>query len=220
MSDKRSENNNLSGEVWDPDDDILLAKTILQFVRQGDTVINACREMEVITEGRRTASASKFRWFTKLVDQYKAGYELAKAEGKKVKEKKKKKVNKGERFEEIVQDVFESKEPATSRELTPDDFIILAKKFREQEQNKAVKMYDLESENSTLRSRNRRLEEQLKKESEEVSWYKDMLLVKQRDYNKIVEALKTLKDLGVAIQVPEPESPQYVVDKNGIVEKK
>lgn len=216
--DKRGETNNLQGDIWNGDDDALLAETVLRFVREGKTVIEACREMEAKTEGKRTTSASKFRWFTKLVDQYRAGYELAKTEGAKVKKANKKKVNKGERFEEIVKEVFDQ-EQVTEKIIDPDDFIILAKKFKEQQSVQVKDLNKYEKEIKELKRNNEKLEKELKEAKKDAEWYREMLQAKQRDYNKVIEALQTLKTLGVQIQIPEPETPKYRVDKDGTVSK-
>lgn len=216
---KRNETNNLQGEIWTPDDDIMLAETILRNVREGKTVMDGCRELEEKTEGRRTASASKFRWFTNVVEQYRAGYELAKEEGAKVKQAKKRKTNKGERFEEIVKNVFESEVPVIEKEIEPDDFIILAKKFKEQQSKKKSEESNHEKTIKELQRKNENLEKKLQEAKKEADWYNELLLAKQRDYNKIVEALGTLKQLGVSITIPEPETPKYKIEKDGTVSK-
>jgi RsfA family transcription factor len=216
---KRNETNNLQGDIWTAEDDALLAETILRNVREGNTVIDGCREIEVKTNGKRTAPASKFRWFTKIVEQYKAGYELAKIEGAKVKQAKKRKTNKGERFEEIVKEVFESEIPSFEKEIDPDDFIILAKKFKEQQSKKKSEESNHEKTIKELQRKNERLEKELNDAKKEADWYNELLLAKQRDYNKIVEALGTLKNLGVSITIPEPESPKYKIEKDGTVSK-
>lgn len=216
---KRNETNNLQGDIWTEDDDVLLAETVLRHVRQGKTVVDACKEMEEISDGRRTQSASKFRWFTKLVEQYKAGYELAKIEGKKVKDAKKRKSNKGERFEEIITEVFKE-DSQIEKEIDPDDFIVLAKKFKEQQNKKKNEKSNFEKEANDLKKKVGKLESDLKEARKEAELYSEMVQAKQRDYNKIVEALQTLKGLGVQINIPEPESPKYIVDKSGVVSKK
>lgn len=217
--DKKNSVNNLQGDIWTGDDDVLLAEMVLRFVREGKTVMDACREMERVTDGRRTASASKFRWFTKLVDQYNAGYELAKQDGKKAKDAKKRKVNKGERFEEILENVLQKTEEA-EKEIEPDDFIVLAKKFKEQQNKKIQENSSHEKELKQLRKNNEKLEKELAEAKKDVELYNELLVAKQNDYNKVIEALQTLKGLGVNISIPEPESPKYVVDKNGMVSKK
>lgn len=102
--------NNLEGEVWTEDDDILLAEKVLSHVRSGNSIMNACREMEEKTGGRRSASASKFRWYTRLKPHYQAGYKLAREEGKKKKDIEKRRINQGERYENLILKNLNSKE--------------------------------------------------------------------------------------------------------------
>lgn len=218
-NDKRNETNNLQGDIWNDEDDKLLVETILQFVKEGKTVINGCREMEEKTEGRRTTSASKFRWFTKLVHQYRAAYELAKEEGKKVKEVKKKKLNKGERFEEIVETVFQDDTPAIEREIDADDFIILAKKFKQQQMSKIEEAKQFEKNQAINQRKVSDLEKELKQTKAELKDTIEMLQLKQKDYQNILEALNVLKKAGIQITIPEPSKTRYSIGKNGLVEK-
>lgn len=218
--DKRNQTNNLQGDIWTEEDDALLAESVLRNVREGNTVMDGCRELEVKTEGKRTASASKFRWFTKLVEQYKAGYELAKAEGAKIKAAKKRKTNKGERYKEIVEEVFESNISPVEKVIEPDDFIVLAKKFKEQQMKRKSEQNNQEKEINELKRKNDRLEKDIKELKNEVNWYSDMVVAKQKDYNKLIEALQTLKNLGISINIPAAESPKYIVDKQGVVVSK
>lgn len=216
--DKRKVTNNLSGDIWTGDDDLLLAETVLRFVREGKTIIEACREMEVITEGRRTVAASKYRWFTKLVDQYQAGYELAKTEGEQAKKVKKRKINKGERYEELVKEVFDEKAPAVEKEIEPEDFVILAKRFKHQQSTKDNRLKTLEKELKAERIKSSDLAKQLKETKAELVDTVEMLKMKQTDYNNMLEALNVLKKAGIQIAIPEPSKPKYKVNKSGMVE--
>lgn len=216
--DKRHENNNLQGEIWNEEDDALLAETVLRNVREGKSIIAGCREVEELTDGRRTATASKYRWFTKLVDQYRAGYELAKQEGDKVKASKKRKVNKGQRYEEIIQEVFNADVPAQEREITADDFVILAQKFKSQEQNKEGSQKKLEKELNAERQKVKKLEKELADTKKDLKDTVEMLGYKNNDYNNLVEALQVLKKAGIQINIPEPTKPKFKVGKDGIVE--
>ena len=217
--DKRSDNNNLQGEIWNDTDDALLAETVLRFVRKGQTVIAACREVEEVTNGRRTASASKFRWFTKLVDQYQAGYELAKQEGEKVKATKKRKVNKGERFEEIVTNVFNEEINVPDKEIVPDDFIILAKKFKQQQQAKEGSYKNADKELKAERKKVADLEKELKEVKADLKETIQMYANKKQDYQNILEALQVLKKAGINISIPEPSKASYKVNQDGTIEK-
>ncbi|MCQ6282872.1 hypothetical protein [Bacillus sp. EB600] len=94
---------------------------------------------------------------------------------------------------------------------------MLAKKFKEQQSRKTSELSQFEKEVKELKRQNERLESELKEAKREAEWYNDMLVAKQKDYNKVIEALQTLKNIGVQIQIPEPETPKYRVDKDGTV---
>lgn len=218
-NDKRNETNNLQGDIWNDDDDALLVKTILRHVREGKTVIDGCREVEEKTEGKRTASASKFRWFTKLVHQYRGAYEIAKEDGKKVKAAKKKKVNKGERYEEIIETVLQDENRAVNREINADDFIILAKKFKEQEMSKSEGDKQYEKQLKIEQRKVQQLQKELNKTKNDLNETVELLRLKKNDYQNILEALNVLKKAGIQITIPEPSKTKYSVNKNGLVEK-
>lgn len=217
--DGRSGNNNLQGEIWTDEDDILLAETVLRNVRAGNSVVMACREMEEKTNGKRTASASKYRWFTKLVDQYKAAYEMAKDDGEKVKEAKKRKVNKGERYKEIVEEVLDGDVPLPEKEITPDDIILLAKKFKSQQEGKSKDAHKLERELNSEKKKSADLIKQLKKKEEEFEDAMESVAIWKKNYEQIVNSLQVLKKAGINITIPEPEKTTYKVNKDGIIER-
>lgn len=215
--DRRRKVNNLPGEIWTEEDDAILAETVLRYVRQGKTVVEACNEMERKTDGRRTALASKHRWFTRLADQYKAGYELAKREGKEVKLKGKKRLNQGKRYEEIIKDVFQEDVSANEKEITADDFIILAKKFKEQQNSETSRQNRLQNEIKELQKENDKLRKKCKELENELSETIELFELKKKDYDNVLNALKVLRNTGIPINIPEPEKPKYRVNKDGTI---
>ncbi|MEM5838859.1 MULTISPECIES: hypothetical protein [Bacillus] len=213
MSEKH---NNLQGEVWTDDDDIQLAETVLRRVRQGDSVIDACREFEEATRGRRTSSASKFRWHTRLKERYAGAYELAKREGKKTRDYKRRKVNQGERYQDLLENVLDKD---NEREITVDDILILVKKYKEQSEDKVNEYERYEKETDKLRREIEKLKKELKDERSEKKQMKEALIEVNSNYKKLLDALKVLKEAGIQINIPEPESFEYIVNKDGTVEK-
>lgn len=208
--------NNLQGEVWTDDDDLQLAETVLRRVREGDSVIDACREFEEKTKGRRTSSASKFRWHTRLKDQYSGAYELARKEGKKARDFARRKVNQGERYQDLVENVLDKE---NNREIVIDDIMVLVKKFKEQEEIKGSDYEKFEKETDKLRREKDKLMIELRKKNDELKQTKEALVEVDINYRKLLDALKVLKDAGIQINIPEPETFQYIVNKDGTVEK-
>mgnify|MGYP001473424512 CR=1 FL=1 len=208
--------NPLQGELWTEDDDIKLAECVLRRVREGDSVVDACREFEDMTNGRRTAQAAKFHWHTKLRHRYSAAYELAKQEGKKNRELKRRKINQGERYKDIMETVFDS-EP--NREILIDDILVLVKKFKEQEEAKGNFRDQYEKETNKLRRENEKIAKQLKQTEDELERTKEALVYINNQYNKLLNALKVLKEAGIQINIPEPDDFHYVINKDGTVDK-
>lgn len=176
--------NNLNGEIWTNEDDGLLVETVLKVVKRGDAVIDACREVEEKTNGKRSASACKYRWHIKLKGVYEDAYNIARAEGKKAREFKHKKIKQEERFDDIVENVLsEDKE----REIMLDDILVLVKKYKDQEE---LKNPSAESEINKLRRENERLRKELNDAKEELASLK-------------AKRVKVRKDKGVEYKVNE-----------------
>ena len=208
--------NNLDGDIWTHDDDLLLAETVLRHVRDGRTVVDACREMEEKSNGKRTATASKYRWFTKLKLQYAGAYEIAKQDGKKVRDFKKKRVNQGERLEDIVENVLNVEQ---EREITLEDIMVLVKRYKKQEESKGDDT-DLEEEISKLKRENEKLRKENKELKQDNKDLKNSLKNADSDYKQLKGALDVLKQLGVNFNTPEPATgSKYIVNKDGIVER-
>lgn len=155
--------NNLNGEIWTKEDDILLAETVLSSVKDGNAVMDACRIVEEKTNGKRSASACKYRWHTRLKEHYNDAYEFARAEGKKIRNIKAKKINQDERMESIIEDVLNTD---NEREIMIDDILVLVKRYKHQEEQKQESSTEdvenkLRREIERLRQENKRLREEL-----------------------------------------------------------
>lgn len=155
--------NNLNGEIWTKEDDILLAETVLNSVKDGNAVMDACRIVDEKTNGKRSASACKYRWHTRLKENYAEAYEHAKLEGKKKRNIRAKKINQDERMENIIEDVLNTD---NEREIMIDDILVLVKKFKQQEEQKQESSTEdtenkLRREIERLKQENKRLREEL-----------------------------------------------------------
>ncbi|GAB2543042.1 RsfA family transcriptional regulator [Gracilibacillus alcaliphilus] len=69
-------------DAWSPNEDKLLAETVLQYIREGKTQLTAFRE--VGEKLSRTSAACGFRWNATLRKQYEEAIQLAKQERKQV----------------------------------------------------------------------------------------------------------------------------------------
>lgn len=199
--------------TWTPTDDMQLVETILRNVRQGGTAIDGCREYAESTNHERSVDASKFRFHTKLKMQYAKAYELAKTEGKKVKQAKRKYITQDERFENIFQNLIADNDPPVEREIELNDVMLLLKKYMKQtpkvDNDELVK----------LRKENEKLTKQVTElRSSNLKLNKAFNEI-EHDYKNIKQALNVLKSAGIALEVPQPTSTiKYKVGADGLVE--
>lgn len=206
--------NNLQGEIWTKDDDVLLAETILRTVRNGGTIIDGCRNFEEVTEGKRTEQASKFRWHTRLSDQYKAAYELAKEQGKS--NKSKSRINQGERYERVMDTILNKDE---EEELDIEDVFVVVKKFRDQQKSKEASSGKIKRENKRLKKENEKLKDKLKKMEDNTKEYMEIIERTESNYKQLIDSLQVLRKAGIQINIPEPEENKYVINNDGTVER-
>ena len=196
--------------TWTHDDDIQLVETILRTVRHGGSVIDGCREYSENTNGERSVDASKFRFHTQLKEQYATAYNMAKEEGKKVKQAKRKYVTQEQRFENVFQSLIADNDPPSERRVEVEDIMVLLKKFKEQapiqNDDKLVK------ENEKLTKQN----EELRKSNMKLSKaFNEM----EHDYKEIKKALSVLKKAGLVLDIPAPVSTtKYKVGADGLIE--
>ena len=209
MMDKRKTTNNLDGRIWTPDEDVQLVECVLRNVRMGNSVIDGCREFEEATGGERSIDSSKFRFHTKLKAQYAAGYEVARTEGKKVRDSKRRKINRGERMEQIMEDIFKDHD----RPIVIDDIVAMLGVYKKQveEQNLDGKY---EEEILKLRREKERLSKENKKLKDELKENKKEMKVLTKEFKDLKNALLVLQNLKV---VPK-EGKEYKINKDGTVE--
>ncbi|MBP2077536.1 RsfA family transcriptional regulator [Oceanobacillus polygoni] len=72
--------NDTRQDAWTKDEDIILAETVLRFIREGRTQLEAFKE--VASQLSRTSAACGFRWNATIRKQYQNAIQLAKEERK------------------------------------------------------------------------------------------------------------------------------------------
>lgn len=72
--------NSTRQDAWTPDEDLLLAETVLRYIREGKTQLEAFKE--VAKKLSRTSAACGFRWNASIRKQYQQAVQLAKKERK------------------------------------------------------------------------------------------------------------------------------------------
>ena len=183
---------------WTHDDDIQLVEVVLRNVRNGNTVVQGCEEYEKLTNGKRSVSASKYRFHTQLKEKYAKAYEMARKEGKKSKKERNVPPKRLKKVSEIVGD--------ENNELTFDDVMLVVNQYRKQKEKSDPNM---KAENERLKFENDKLKAEL------LELEKTLEQKTEREKN-IMSALKVLENAGININIPQTK---YAVNKDGTIEK-
>ncbi|MFC4023252.1 RsfA family transcriptional regulator [Oceanobacillus longus] len=141
--------NDTRQDAWTQDEDIILAETVLRFIREGRTQLEAFKE--VADQLSRTSAACGFRWNATIRKQYQHAIQSAKEERKS-----------GIKKEVIISDHKEPKE-----KYTLDSAIQLLEKMKSQIPNEKnvvdianeEKLKYLEKENEKLKSQVQRFDQ-------------------------------------------------------------
>ena len=183
---------------WTHEQDMELVETVLRNIRQGKTIYDACAEYEEKTNGRRSISATKYRFHTQLKEKYAKAYELAKQEGRKFKAERK-----------------AEKQPIQPREgeITIDDIAKVVREYKKQQEEKGN--CDCENEVFALNKENKRLKEENDKLRVEMEELQTSFAKNVEQQKQIMDALKILESAGIKMDLPKTK---YVVNKHGIVE--
>lgn len=134
-------------DAWTKDEDMILAETVLRFVRSGKTQMEAFNE--VGKQLSRTPAACGFRWNATVRKQYEEAFKLAKQHGK----------NGIEKQDDYL---IENKNPIETA-------ITLLESIKKSEQN-----YHYEKEIKDLTEENQRLKQQLLRYEEVMTEMKNL----------------------------------------------
>ncbi|QDP40080.1 RsfA family transcriptional regulator [Radiobacillus deserti] len=140
--------NNTRQDAWNQEEDVLLAETVLRYIREGKTQLEAFKE--VAKKLSRTPAACGFRWNASVRKQYQEAIQLAKKDRKQ-----------GDAFTMFLP----QEEGAKHGEGALDAAISLLEKMKvnyysnEQEQSIEEKIKKLKQENERLRQQVKRYED-------------------------------------------------------------
>ncbi|QQO38712.1 transcriptional regulator [Bacillus phage BCPST] len=178
---------------WE-NDDLLLAETVLRYVRNGGVINDACKEVEEKLNYTRTFTTLKHRWFTVLKKQYEHAFNLALKEGKKKKKKR-----------------YRRSQNINADELGIIEALNVVKAYSEQiakDKDERLKAEELKKENQAIK-------EKLNKINEEMEMITDMLNHERAKNNDLIKTIQTLNSIGFNL---DDSRKKYSVDKQGVVE--
>ncbi|WP_053219775.1 RsfA family transcriptional regulator [Virgibacillus senegalensis] len=135
--------NNTRQDAWSQDEDILLAETVLRYIREGKTQLEAFKE--VANRLSRTPAACGFRWNASIRKQYQQEIQLAKQERKQADH----------------YPVYQPEVQNSGKDTGLETAISLLEKLRHQYEKAGKQSTDLEIEK--LKTENEQLKERLKR---------------------------------------------------------
>lgn len=136
-------------DAWTKDEDIMLAETVLRYIREGKTQLEAFKE--VAKQLSRTSAACGFRWNATIRKHYQGAIQTAKQERKQGGEN----------------DIWKTPKPAYQEKQTIETAILLLEKMKSHfpdenklfQQEQAIIVHQLEQENVRLKEELERYEQ-------------------------------------------------------------
>lgn len=219
-------------DAWSHEDDLLLAETVLRYIREGGTQLAAFDE--VGDKLNRTSAACGFRWNAEVRNNYEQAIAIAK---KQRKERKRalERMNKEnapavtpqveERtyiqespmtvIEEVSAELLPSRVTVSQESITLEDCISFLSSLRKDDLLSSQLEYEnnrLKRENETLRQKTKELEKRLEKLS-------DQQTIIQEDYQALVQIMDRARRLVMFEDAEDRNSPAFRMDKNGNLEQ-
>jgi prespore-specific regulator len=202
-------------DAWTHEDDLLLAETVLRYIREGGTQLEAFEE--VGDKLNRTAAACGFRWNAEVRKNFEQAISMAKKHRKERKraldrmKKELKPLEKNKQPEPTLPALL----PAPSSSITIDDCITFLTNLKlETNQSETLKAENeiLKQENENLLMKNKELELKLQKLSEQQA-------TMQEDYHTLVKIMDRARRLVLLDDDESMQSPVFRMDKNGNLEQ-
>lgn len=204
-------------DAWSPEDDLLLAETVLRHIREGSTQLNAFEEVGDALN--RTSAACGFRWNAEVRNKYVHAIELAKRQRK---ERKRALANQAKRktnklpVKTTATDSSLIMEPEETKSTITLESVIhflqsLQKDYYDTHESKR-KIEKLEAENNKLKDEINSLEREL-------SITKKKLMTVEEDYKTFIQIMERARKMTVLEDQETMKSPTFKMDKNGNLEQ-
>lgn len=214
-------------DAWSHEDDLLLAETVLRYIREGGTQLGAFDE--VGDKLNRTSAACGFRWNAEV----RKNYEQAIAIAKKQRKERKRAIDRLNKENESFQPAPEIQTPIVasnntvmleeySTELLPaaksitlDDCISFLSNLKQNDYYSSRLKNENESlkrENDELQRKNRELEKRIEKLSEQQTMI-------QEDYQALVQIMDRARRMVMLEDSGDRTPPTFRMDKNGNLEQ-
>lgn len=199
-------------DAWTPEDDLLLAETVLRHIREGSTQLNAFEEVGDALN--RTSAACGFRWNAEVRNKYVHAIELAKRqrkEKKRAEEKaKNKQMTRPKKVEQMSQDTNDSFD-----ELNIDQIIVALQNMK----NDFYLAKQAKYNDNKLQIENNELKEKVSELEKELSRTEERLKVVEEDYATFIEIMERARKMTLLEDQGPLKAPTFRMDKNGNLEQ-
>ncbi|MEH7379829.1 RsfA family transcriptional regulator [Bacillus sp. JJ1533] len=215
-------------DAWSHEDDLLLAETVLRYIREGGTQLAAFDE--VGDKLNRTSAACGFRWNAEVRNNYEQAIAIAKKQ-RKARKRALERMNKENTVttekpvikemvvEETSTPVYVEEVSAelipSSNSITLEDCISFLSSLRRHD----LLSNQLEMENNRLRRENESLRQQTKELEKKLEKLSDQQTIIQEDYQALVQIMDRARRLVMFEDSDDRNSPAFRMDKNGNLEQ-
>lgn len=210
-------------DAWSHEDDLLLAETVLRYIREGGTQLGAFEE--VGDKLNRTSAACGFRWNAEVRKRYEQAIAIAKKQRKERKRALEKALKQTAPSKQIETETSQhpnknqsaltnSLQSTSTQSISLDDCILFLTTLKQQDQKSVrfeIENQQLKKENEKLRQENKELEKKLEKLTEQQT-------IVQEDYQALVKIMDRARKL-VLFEENDLKSPTFKMDKNGNLEQ-
>mgnify|MGYP001405682860 CR=1 FL=1 len=203
-------------DAWSPEDDLLLAETVLRHIREGSTQLNAFEE--VGDRLNRTSAACGFRWNAEVRNRYVHAIELAKRQRK---ERKRALANQAKRKTAKVTTSSTSSTSSLVMEPEEKNTTITLENvihFLQTMQNDYYQSQDSKRKIEMLEQENNKLKDEINSLERELSITKKKLKTVEEDYKTFIQIMERARKMTV-LEEQEMKSPTFKMDKNGNLEQ-
>jgi prespore-specific regulator len=199
-------------DAWTHEDDLLLAETVLRYIREGGTQLAAFEE--VGDKLNRTAAACGFRWNAEVRKRYVEAIELAK---KQRKERKRalERAKKLQQPEQNSSQLISSCLLPAPNAITLEQCIAFLQSFNQTD----IQSQKLREENNRLKKENEELQQRNKELEKKLAYLMEQQETIQEDYQALIKIMDRARKMVLMeeIETQQP-APIFRMDQNGNLE--
>lgn len=204
-------------DAWSHEEDLLLAETVLRYIREGGTQLNAFEE--VGDELNRTSAACGFRWNAEVRNKYVSAIDLAKRQRKEKKRAEAARNNPNKHHSRTYHPVPRN-EPSSSlvieqSSLTLDGVI----QYLQSIQQDFYKSHKQQETTLHYEQENERLQNEKAELQRELNITQKKLATVEEDYKMFIQIMDRARKMAVLEDQDNMNAPTFKMDKNGNLEQ-